>query len=418
MTNTWTGGQYSTFRAIFGVYLFAHFAHLLPFGAEIFSNLGMVADAAASPLYPLFPNLLFVWDSPVAVTSLLTLGLAASVALAVGHRDRVAAIVLWYVWACLLTRNPLILNPGLPFVGWLLLAHAALPKAPFGAWDARGRVDPDSGWRMPSPIHTAAWVVMAVAYSYSGATKLVSPSWIDGTALAHVLDNPLARPTFLRETLLSMPSVLIATATWGVLATELLFAPLALVLRLRPWLWLAMLGMHLGLMSLIDFADLSAGMILLHLFTFDPGWIRPRLSARQTLVFYDGGCGLCHRTIRFLLAEDAAGLRFRFAPLDSDAFRSACAAPESGFDDDASIPDSVMVQRPGEAMLTRSEGVLEIGHQLGGIWRLLAIVARLLPLSVLNAGYDFVASVRYRLFTRPSEACPLLSSDLRDRFDS
>jgi predicted DCC family thiol-disulfide oxidoreductase YuxK len=418
MTNTWTGGQYSTFRAIFGVYLFAHFAHLLPFGAEIFSNLGMVADAAASPLYPLFPNLLFVWDSPVAVTSLLTLGLAASVALAVGHRDRVAAIVLWYVWACLLTRNPLILNPGLPFVGWLLLAHAALPKAPFGAWDARGRVDPDSGWRMPSPIHTAAWVVMAVAYSYSGATKLVSPSWIDGTALAHVLDNPLARPTFLRETLLSMPSVLIATATWGVLATELLFAPLALVLRLRPWLWLAMLGMHLGLMSLIDFADLSAGMILLHLFTFDPGWIRPRLSARPTLVFYDGGCGLCHRTIRFLLAEDAAGLRFRFAPLDSDAFRSACAAPESGFDDDASIPDSVMVQRPGEAMLTRSEGVLEIGHQLGGIWRLLAIVARLLPLSVLNAGYDFVASVRYRLFTRPSEACPLLSSDLRDRFDS
>lgn len=69
-------------------------------------------------------------------------------------------------------------------------------------------------------------------------------------------------------------------------------------------------------------------------------------------------------------------------------------------------------------MLTRSEGALEIGHQLGGIWRLLAIVARFLPISVLNAGYDFVASVRYRLFTRPSEACPLLSSDLRDRFDS
>jgi predicted DCC family thiol-disulfide oxidoreductase YuxK len=416
MTNAWTGGQYSLYRAFFGGYLFVHFAHLLPFGKEVFSNAGMLADASVSPLYPLFPNLLFVWDSPVAVTTLLAVGLVGSIAFGIGRRDRIAALVLWYIWACLFTRNPLISNPGLPLVGWLLLVHAALPTRPFGAWDARGRLDPNSDWHLPAPIYAAAWIVMAVGYSYSGAAKLVSPGWIDGSALAYVLGNPLARPTFLRETLLSIPTVLIAIATWTALATELLFAPLALVARFRPWLWLALFGMHLGLMSLIDSAELSAGMILLHLFTFDPAWIAPRRPQGHSLVFYDGGCGFCHHTIRFLLAEDAAGLRFRFAPLDSDCFRLARAATGSGFGANEPFPDSVLVQRPGEAMLTRAEGVLEIGHQLGGLWRLLAIVVGCIPISALNVAYDFIASIRHRLFERPDEACPLLPPSLQDRF--
>ena len=419
MTNAWTGGQYSVFRALFGAYLFVHFIQLMPFGTEVFSNAGMLADATESPLYPLFPNLLFIWDSPAAVTSLLAIGAAASIALLIGRQDRIAALVLWYVWACLFTRNPLISNPGLPFVGWLLLVHAVLPPRPFGSWDARARLDPDSGWRMPSALYATAWIVMALGYSYSGATKLVSPSWIDGSALAHVLGNPLARPTFLRETLLSMPSALIALTTWGALAAELLFAPLALIARMRPWLWLALLGMHLGLMLLIDFADLSAGMILMHFFTFDPGWVARRIPERQeghSMVFYDGACGLCHRTIRFLLAEDAVGSRFRFAPLDSDRFRTACAASGSGVEPGESFPDSVLVQRPGEAMLTRAEGVLEIGQQLGGLWRLLSIVVGWVPRAILNVGYDFVARIRHRLFTKPNDVCPILPAHLRDRF--
>ena len=87
-------------------------------------------------------------------------------------------------------------------------------------------------------------------------------------------DNPLARPGAIRELLLSLPEWLLHVATWGVLGLELSFAPLALVRRLRPWLWLIMLLMHLGLIVVIDFADLSLGMVMLHLFTFDPGWVK------------------------------------------------------------------------------------------------------------------------------------------------
>ena len=421
LTNDWTGGQYSVLRALFGATLLVHFIQLLVFGEELPSTAGPLADVTANPLHQLFPELFFVWDSPAAVATLIAFGAAASFALLIGCRDRIASLVLWYVWACLFVRTPLIAHPSLPIVGLLLLVHAALPARPFGSWDARGRLDPDSGWRMPSGIYTTAWIVMALGYSYSGATKLLSPSWIDGSALAYILDNSIIRPAFLQETLSSMPSPLIRIAAWGVLTVELLFAPLALSRRVRPWLWLTLLGMHIGLMSLVEFSDLSMGMVLLHFFTFDPAWVAPRLSERRkegghTFVFYDGTCGLCHRTIRFLLAEDAAGLRFRFAPLDSELFRSACAQSESGFEGSESIPDSVLVQPPGEAMLTRAEGALEIGQQLGGVWRLLAIVAGWIPLGILNAGYDFIARIRYRLFIRPDDVCPILPTHLRDRF--
>ena len=53
---------------------------------------------------------------------------------------------------------------------------------------------------------------MAAGYSYGGFTKLTSPSWLDGSALSHVLSNPLARPTLLREWLLAQPELTFAGA--------------------------------------------------------------------------------------------------------------------------------------------------------------------------------------------------------------
>lgn len=418
MSNAWTGGQYSLFRAVFGLYLFAIFAQLLPDGSELFSNAGMLADSTTSPFYPFFPNPLFIWDSPLVVHSMIAIGILASLAFTIGLRDRGAALLLWFVWACLLTRNPLISNLGLPFIGWLLLAHAALPRHPFGSWDARGRPDPDSGWNMPNTIYIASWVVMAIGYSYSGAAKLVGPSWLDGSALANVLADPLAGPSLLRETLLSLPDAFLKFGTWSILGAELLFAPLALIPRLRRWLWLVLLLIHLGLMTLTDFADFSAAMALLHFFTFNPAWIAGRVVDGHSIVFYDGACGLCHRTIRVLLAEDADGDRFRFAPLETEIFEATCAAPGSGFEDGTAIPDSVLVHLPGRALLTRSQGLLELGHQLGGLWRLLAWVLGLLPLWFLNAGYDLVARTRHHFFSKPDESCPLVPAHLRDRFHS
>ncbi len=411
-SNQWTGGQYSIFRAIFGAYLFIHFAQLVPWGAEMFSNRGMLADGAASPLLRLFPNVLAFYDAPAFVTALLVFAAGASLLFAAGLYDRAAAIVLWYVLACLFGRNPLIANPGLPYVGMLLLMHACLPRAPYGSLERRGQVDPGSEWRMPQEVYLVVWVLMALGYSFSGYTKLISPSWVDGTALERVLNNPLARPGVMRDALLALPPALLHAATWGALALELLFAPLALLRGLRPWLWAAMLAMHLGLIALIDFADLSLGMVMLHLFTFDPGWVKPLRAKGTAMVFYDGHCGLCHRAVRFILAEDIRGEAFRFAPLDSDTFRAAVAEEHR-----AALPDSLIVLTAEGELLSRSPAVLYVMERLGGVWRLIALIGRLIPGAWLDRVYDAVARVRLRLFRKPETACPLLPGHLRERFD-
>src|SRR4029077_5792566 len=109
---------------------------------------------------------------------------------------RVMAALIWYLWACLYGRNPMIGNPSLPFVGWLLLAYALIPSHSSSA-----RLTANSGktssWRLPSDLYLAAWILMSLTYMYSGYTKFVSPSWIDGSALSRVLANPLARDTIL-----------------------------------------------------------------------------------------------------------------------------------------------------------------------------------------------------------------------------
>ncbi len=413
MKNGWSGGQYSVFRFLLGSYLFVHFVHLSFWGAEVFSNQGMLPDGSASPLLHAFPNLFLLSDGAGFVTAVLVAAAALSILLAMGWWDRTAAVLLWLVWASLLGRNPLIANPGLPYVGWLLLAHAFLPPAPYGSWAARKRTDPDGGWRMTPSIYLVAWILLALGYSYSGYTKLVSISWLDGSALARVLENPLARPVFYREWILALPPALLQMATWGALGLELLFAPLALFRRIRPWLWLTMVGLHLGLIGLIDFADLTLGMLLIHLFTFDPNWIRAVASPGGVTdtFFYDGSCGLCHRSVRFALAEDRSGDTFRFATLESAALTKLVSARER-----EALPDSVVVVTAAGQVLTKSTAIAYLMARLGGLWRVLSWGLRAIPRAIRDLGYDGVAKIRHRLFQRPPEACPIMPPAYRNRW--
>ena len=413
MKNGWTGGQYSIFRLLLGCYLLEHFLALLPWGAELFSNRGALGRASSSPLIHLFPNLLAICDEPGFVTALLILGSVLSALLAVGFWDRPAALVLWYLWACLLGRNPLISNPALPFIGWLLLLHTVLPTAPYGSLTARKRDDPGGTWCMPQLGFIAAWALMAIGYSYSGYTKLVSPSWLDGSALSHVLQNPLARPTALRDLLVALPPVILRILTWAVLLLELSFAPLALARKARPWIWTAMVGMHIGLLSIVSFADLTAGILLLHLFTFDPAWLPPRMAGHSEWVFYDGNCALCHEWVRFVLAEDSSRKTFRLSPLQGDLFLSRVQ-----WDKRSSLPDSLVVLTEDEELLTRSGAVLYILRRLGGLWLLVAMIVGAFRHMVLDWCYDRVAGARKWLFGTRKSFCPVLSAELRRRFDA
>ena len=134
--------------------------------------------------------------------------------------------------------------------------------------------------------------------------------------------------------------------------------------------------------------------------------------ADHSIVFYDGGCGLCHRAVRFAIAHDADGSRFRFASLDSESFRRRVPAASR-----AGLPDSIVALTPDGTLLLRSAAVMHVLERVGGGWKVMGRLLRLVPRAVRDAGYDAVARIRYQLFARPTDACPVTPPALRARFE-
>lgn len=254
-----TPRSFACFRILFGCYLAVHFAALVPYANELFGCTGLLGDPRLNPAHGLFPNPLDLALPPAVVEGFLIALVLFSLALMADVARPVTALLLWFGWTALFHRNNLIANPSLAYVGLLLVLCALVPT---------GR-----GWKMPVWIPRCAWVLLATGYTFSGITKLGSASWLDGSAIARLLDNPLARPGWARDALLAAPAAIPQLLTWGTLALEVLFAPLALWGKARPWLWLAMTGMHFAIILVVDFADLSLGMLMIHLFVFDPAWL-------------------------------------------------------------------------------------------------------------------------------------------------
>lgn len=131
------------------------------------------------------------------------------------------------------------------------------------------------------------------------------------------------------------------------------------------------------------------------------------------LMFYDGHCGLCHRAVRFVLDQDREGKLFRFAPLQGETFQRLVASEQR-----ETLPDSVVVMTADGRLLARSEAGLHILRRLGGGWKVLAGVLGVVPRELRDFVYDFVARVRFRVFGRREDLCPVMPAELRTRFDS
>jgi predicted DCC family thiol-disulfide oxidoreductase YuxK len=129
-------------------------------------------------------------------------------------------------------------------------------------------------------------------------------------------------------------------------------------------------------------------------------------------IFYDGHCGLCHRAVKFVLKHDRSGNTFRFAPLQGETIQLHIPAERR-----ASLPDTFVVLTRDGTLLMRSNASLHILERLGGGWRSLANILRVIPRGLRNLIYDFVARIRYRLFGRRDDLCPVVPPNLRARFD-
>jgi hypothetical protein len=277
MSTGYSPRQFAVFRIVFGCYLALNFALLVPHGPRLFSREGMVPDPALNWTFGYFPSVFYWCDRPQVTQFVLLLLCGLSLCMAAGVARPVAALFLWYGEAALFNRNNYYWSPAMPLIGWLLLATALVPRGE--PWCLLGRRRAD--WYLPRELLWGAWAVLALSYSVSGFFKFAGPSWFDGSAIAQTLQWVWARDWWYPQLLLNGPPWLLKGITWATLLLETFFLPLCLFRSGRVLAWSGMVLLHLYILLLLDLADLTLGVLLAHLFIFDPQWLR-RLPAEKS----------------------------------------------------------------------------------------------------------------------------------------
>ncbi len=128
------------------------------------------------------------------------------------------------------------------------------------------------------------------------------------------------------------------------------------------------------------------------------------MSPPGPIVLYDGECGLCNRSVNFLLKRD--GGQLSYAPLQGE---TAAALRQRHPEIPTTLESVVLVD--GDRAYLRSKAFLYGAKYLTRPWRW-AYALRWLPAFVLDLGYRLVARVRYRIWGK-YDACRLPTTDER-----
>jgi predicted DCC family thiol-disulfide oxidoreductase YuxK len=134
----------------------------------------------------------------------------------------------------------------------------------------------------------------------------------------------------------------------------------------------------------------------------------------RAIILYDGICGFCNRTVRFVLKRDSRDC-FRFATLQSEFARALLQKHGIRPEQLESIVLVIDHNRPNERVQIRSTASITIFRDLGPFWRAMANVVALLPRALRDWAYDLVARYRYRIFGKYGK-CPLPDASVRHKF--
>lgn len=127
---------------------------------------------------------------------------------------------------------------------------------------------------------------------------------------------------------------------------------------------------------------------------------------KHKVIFFDGVCGLCNGFVDFIMSVDKQE-QFLFSPLQSEFAKQHLPAEMT------TDLKSVVYLKNGK-QYSKSDAVLRIMNDLGGIWKLTQL-GKILPKDIRNKAYDLVAENRYKLFGK-RETCRLPSVKERARF--
>ena len=129
------------------------------------------------------------------------------------------------------------------------------------------------------------------------------------------------------------------------------------------------------------------------------------------IVFYDGYCVLCSRSVDFILSRDSR-TTFRFASLQSDFSKNILTKSGYPIAHIQNLNNVVYLQN--EVLKIKSDAVLSILWELGGIYKL-SFLAYIFPRVMRDFAYDSIAKLRYRIFGK-RDTCRVPTPQEMSRF--
>ena len=264
------------FRIAYGLVALAWALILLPDAETFFGPDGVLpeqppGDGRWGPLGLL--------DTPGAATAAVALLAAGAAALAAGWRTRAAAVVVFLCILMLGHRNPYVGNAG----DALLRALAFfLVLAPAGAAFSLDRLREDRAGFWDSP-RRAAWGVRLLQIQFSLIylstvwAKLRGDEWPGGTAVGTALRLEDLQRFDLPD--IGSDEAIVNLATWGTLAVEASLGLLVWFGRLRPWVLLPGVLLHLAIHFSMRVGAFSLVILSLYLVWLSPEWIDRRLGS-------------------------------------------------------------------------------------------------------------------------------------------
>lgn len=130
-------------------------------------------------------------------------------------------------------------------------------------------------------------------------------------------------------------------------------------------------------------------------------------TVAENIILFDGMCNFCDASVQFIIRRDKQGM-FKFASLQGEkgtTLRNKFALPDD-------LDSFILVA--GDKVHVKSSAALHVARRLRGLWKFLYIFM-IVPRSIRDAVYDFVAKNRYKWFGK-KESCMLPSPEIRERF--
>lgn len=113
-------------------------------------------------------------------------------------------------------------------------------------------------------------------------------------------------------------------------------------------------------------------------------------SSTAPILFYDGECGLCAKSVQWCLDHDSRQ-KLRFAPLQGSTYAALALEAKP-------TELSTVVLYDAGRLYVRSDAVLRLLRHIGGGLGFLGSIGRVVPRFLGDAAYRFIATRRHSWF--------------------